>query len=75
MQKQDYLKIMAIVILLLLIFDVVAILHINGYKPTITSKEMKAQTKEVEESSIEVIDKLIFDDNLLNILSDSKKWH
>jgi hypothetical protein len=50
------------------------ILNLNGFKPTITSKEIRAETKEVEESSKEVIDKLIFDDNLLNILSDSKTW-
>ena len=43
MPNQNYLKIAAIVIFLLLIFDVLIILHINGFEPTITSRNVTGE--------------------------------
>lgn len=54
MEKQDYLKVIAISIILLLIFDVIVILTINGYKPTITSKNLRSETKEGQLSDIKI---------------------
>ena len=48
MENEDYLKVMALVIVLLLILDVMAILNLNGFRPTITTKNMKSEEKEVQ---------------------------
>jgi len=41
MHKKDYLRVIAIFIFLILILDVIVILNINGFKPTITSKSVE----------------------------------
>ena len=41
MHKKDYLRIIAVFIFLILILDVIVILNINGFKPTITSKSVE----------------------------------
>ncbi|MFA5259203.1 MAG: hypothetical protein WC979_07310 [Candidatus Pacearchaeota archaeon] len=41
MHKADYFRVIAIFIFLILILDVIVILNINGFKPSITSKSIE----------------------------------
>lgn len=46
-------KLLALLIILALIIDAYAILYINGFKPTITSKEVKDSINAMNSKSLE----------------------
>jgi len=56
MHKKDYLRIIAMFIFLILILDVIVILNLNGFKPTITSKSVET-TNSDNNIQVETFDK------------------
>lgn len=56
MHKKDYFRVIAIFIFLILILDVIVILNINGFKPTITSKSVET-TNSDNNIQVETFDK------------------